>query len=136
MLTRYGHTAIIAMDAAALRRVRGKTRVLLTRFLARALLCPIFSQEWAERPQKGGIIQLRVVQAQCWPSVRSHLSLQSEIKLGYAPCLFVPSDIVPLRCATCVAHSDKLPYVSCALVQSGKVCQSWTWRGPRQLQRP
>ena len=50
---RYGHTAIIAMDAGALRRVRGKTRVLLTRFLARALLCPIFSQEWVDRRLKG-----------------------------------------------------------------------------------
>ena len=50
-LYRYGHTAIIAMDAAALRRVRGKTRVQLTRFLARALLCPFFSQDWT--PPKG-----------------------------------------------------------------------------------
>lgn len=53
MLNRYGHTAIIAMDAAALRRVRSKTRVLLTRFLARALLCPIFSQEWIDNRSKG-----------------------------------------------------------------------------------
>ena len=89
MLTRYGHTAIIAMDAAALRRVRGKTRVLLTRFLARALLCPIFSQEWAERPQKGGIIQLVLCKLNAGPvsgltylcRVRSNLAM-------HLACLF------------------------------------------------
>ncbi len=41
------------MDGAALRAVRGKTRVLLTRFLARALLCPIYSQDWLDSRPKG-----------------------------------------------------------------------------------
>ena len=41
------------MDAGALRRVRGKTRVLLTRFLARALLCPVYTREWLEARPKG-----------------------------------------------------------------------------------
>ena len=60
-LHRYGHTAIIAMDAAALRRVRGKTRVLLTRFLARALLCPVFSQEWVDHRPKGVLLTHQVL---------------------------------------------------------------------------
>ena len=53
-LRRYGHTAIVAMDAAQrYGRVRGKTRVLLTRFLARALLCPIYTPEWLDSsPQR------------------------------------------------------------------------------------
>ena len=41
------------MDAGALRRVRGKTRVLLTRFLARALLCPVYTPEWLDARPKG-----------------------------------------------------------------------------------
>ena len=41
------------MDARALRRVRSKTRVLLTRFLARALLCPVYSREWLDARPKG-----------------------------------------------------------------------------------
>jgi hypothetical protein len=53
LLRRYGHTAIVAMDASALRRVRGKTRVLLTRFLARALLCPVYTREWLDARPKG-----------------------------------------------------------------------------------
>ena len=43
------------MDGAALRAVRGKTRVLLTRFLARALLCPIYSQDWLDGRPKGDL---------------------------------------------------------------------------------
>ncbi len=43
------------MDGAALRAVRGKTRVLLTRFLARALLCPIYSQDWLDSRPKGDL---------------------------------------------------------------------------------
>ena len=41
------------MDAGALRRVRGKTRMLLTRFLARALLCPVYDREWLDARPKG-----------------------------------------------------------------------------------
>ncbi|EIE26982.1 ARM repeat-containing protein [Coccomyxa subellipsoidea C-169] len=44
----YGHAALVALDAAALQHVRPKTRVLLTRFLARVLLCPYYTSSWLE----------------------------------------------------------------------------------------
>lgn len=45
-LSFYGHAALVALDAAALQHVRAKTRVLLTRFLARVLLCPYYTRAW------------------------------------------------------------------------------------------
>ena len=55
------------MDGAALRAVRGKTRVLLTRFLARALLCPIYSQDWLDSRPKGDLPQHSAgLQASAW----------------------------------------------------------------------
>ncbi len=47
-LTLYGHAALSAMSAAELQRVRPKTRVLLVRFISRALLCPVYSQAWLD----------------------------------------------------------------------------------------
>ncbi|BDA43024.1 Importin-11 [Coccomyxa sp. Obi] len=44
----YGHAALVALDATALQHVRPKTRVLLTRFLARVLLCPYYTSSWLE----------------------------------------------------------------------------------------
>ena len=55
-LTFYGHTALMAMDAAALASMRAKARVLLTRFLARALLCPYYRQDWVDA-QAGGVLR-------------------------------------------------------------------------------
>ncbi|KAK9829330.1 hypothetical protein WJX72_005222 [[Myrmecia] bisecta] len=46
----YGNNALVAMDAKAVHRIRPKRRVLLTRFLARALLCPYYRPGWLEKP--------------------------------------------------------------------------------------
>jgi hypothetical protein len=51
----YGHAALVALDAAALQHVRPKTRVLLTRFLARVLLCPYYTRSWLEGRTAQGI---------------------------------------------------------------------------------
>ena len=40
--------ALVAADAAALRAMRPKRRVLLVRFIAKALLCPYYRAEWLE----------------------------------------------------------------------------------------
>ncbi|KAK9865409.1 hypothetical protein WJX84_004910 [Apatococcus fuscideae] len=49
-LTLYCDTALVTMDAATVHSIRAKRRVLLTRFLARALLSPFYRQEWLLSP--------------------------------------------------------------------------------------
>lgn len=41
-------SALVALDAATLRAMRAKRRVLLVRFIAKALLCPYYRSEWLE----------------------------------------------------------------------------------------
>jgi hypothetical protein len=41
-------SALVAADADALRAMRPKRRVLLVRFIAKALLCPYYRAEWLE----------------------------------------------------------------------------------------
>ncbi len=41
-LTLYVNDSLLAMDAVTVHRIRAKRRVLVTRFLARALLCPYY----------------------------------------------------------------------------------------------
>jgi hypothetical protein len=41
-------SALVAADADALRAMRAKRRVLLVRFIAKALLCPYYRAEWLE----------------------------------------------------------------------------------------
>lgn len=41
-LTLYVNDSLLAMDAVTVHRVRAKRRVLITRFLARTLLCPYY----------------------------------------------------------------------------------------------
>lgn len=57
----YGHAALVALDAAALQHVRPKTRVLLTRFLARVLLCPYYTSSWLEGRTIRGLSPLPVL---------------------------------------------------------------------------
>ena len=59
-LTFYGHTALVAVDAAALASMRAKARVLLTRFLARALLCPYYRQDWLDAQAGAGPLSASV----------------------------------------------------------------------------
>lgn len=49
----YCDTALVSMDAATVHSIRAKRRVLLTRFLARALLSPFYRQEWLHSPVPG-----------------------------------------------------------------------------------
>lgn len=41
-------TALVRLDAQTLRSMRPKRRVLLVRFIAKALLCPYYRPEWLE----------------------------------------------------------------------------------------
>ena len=49
----YCETALVSMDAATVHSIRAKRRVLLTRFLARALLSPFYRHEWLHSPVPG-----------------------------------------------------------------------------------
>ena len=55
-LTLYCDTALVTMDAATVHSIRAKRRVLLTRFLARALLSPFYRQEWLLSPVPGSLV--------------------------------------------------------------------------------
>jgi hypothetical protein len=50
----YGHAALMAMSASSLQRMRAKTRVLLTRFISRALLCPMYTRPWLDAQRGEG----------------------------------------------------------------------------------
>ena len=47
------HSALVAPDASAVARLRAKRRVVVTRFLSRALLCPLFRREIIESQKQG-----------------------------------------------------------------------------------
>lgn len=49
----YGENALFAMDAATVHSVRSKRRVLLIRFLARAMLCPVYQSSWLREQLDG-----------------------------------------------------------------------------------
>lgn len=45
--------ALVEQDAAAVRAMRPKLRVLLVRFIAKCLLNPFYRPEWVEAPCPG-----------------------------------------------------------------------------------
>lgn len=47
-LNLFVNSALVALDAETLRAMRSKRRVLLVRFIAKALLCPYYRAEWLE----------------------------------------------------------------------------------------
>jgi hypothetical protein len=49
-LTLHVENALIALDAATVRAMRAKRRVLMVRFIAKALLNPFYRPEWASAP--------------------------------------------------------------------------------------
>ena len=64
----YCTNALVGMDAVAVHRIRAKRRVLLTRFLARALLCPYYRPEWTNQDLSGeGVSSCR--DFLCHPSI-------------------------------------------------------------------
>lgn len=56
-------SALIGLDAATVRAMRPKRRVLLVRFISKALLNPYYRQEWVESPlpRESGTGLLRAV---------------------------------------------------------------------------
>lgn len=48
----YSSNTLLGMDAATVHKIRPKRRILLMRFLARALLCPVYQLEWFEEQMK------------------------------------------------------------------------------------
>ncbi|KAG2494047.1 hypothetical protein HYH03_007693 [Edaphochlamys debaryana] len=48
-------SALIGLDAATVRAMRPKRRVLLVRFISKALLSPYYRQEWVEAPVPAGL---------------------------------------------------------------------------------
>ncbi|GLI59709.1 hypothetical protein VaNZ11_001566 [Volvox africanus] len=48
-------SALIGLDAATVRAMRPKRRVLLVRFISKALLNPFYRQEWVEAPVPAGL---------------------------------------------------------------------------------
>ncbi len=46
-------SALIGLNAATVRAMRPKRRVLLVRFISKALLTPFYRQEWVEAPVPG-----------------------------------------------------------------------------------
>lgn len=53
-LTLFVDNALIALDAATVRQMRSKRRVLLVRFIAKALLNPFYRSEWVDAPIPSG----------------------------------------------------------------------------------
>lgn len=73
-------SSLIGLDAATVRAMRPKRRVLLVRFISKALLNPFYRQEWVEAPVPGGYwavsLSAVIVTASGWePSPIQHLKL-------------------------------------------------------------
>lgn len=69
----YSSNALLAMDTATVHRIRPKRRILLMRFLARALLCPVYQLDWFEMQMAGMPQQPRVAMSEHvdWSTARS-----------------------------------------------------------------
>lgn len=59
-------SALIGLDAATVRAMRPKRRVLLVRFISKALLTPFYRQEWVEAPVPGEYREFRRAETAVW----------------------------------------------------------------------
>lgn len=89
-LTLYVETALISLDAATVRGMRPKRRVLMVRFIAKALLNPFYRPEWASAPIPAalppGSQQRIALEASRARAMVAHAALTKMLNLGEGPC--------------------------------------------------
>ncbi|KAG1678184.1 hypothetical protein FOA52_016121 [Chlamydomonas sp. UWO 241] len=80
--------ALIALDAATVRGMRAKRRVLMVRFIAKALLNPFYRPEWAAAPipeRVPDLQRMQLVESRARASV-AHQALARMLSLANGPC--------------------------------------------------
>lgn len=87
-LNLFVENALIALDAATVRAMRAKRRVLMVRFIAKTLLCPFYRSEWVKAPLPPYMTPLQKTQTEQYraKAAIAHDALKRLTDLRIGPC--------------------------------------------------